>query len=79
MKTGRCPKCGSNDVRAGTDVPVKSGRFNAIPVTFLSGAPLDNYVCANCGYVESYIANARDLQKIIKNWPRVEPHELRRE
>mgnify|MGYP000197292417 CR=1 FL=1 len=27
-------------------------------------APLDNYVCINCGYVESYIADSRKLKKI---------------
>ena len=73
MKRGVCPKCGSNDVRSGANV----GDILRIEGSMLLGvfAGRDNYVCAKCGYVESYIANSRDLQKIIDRWPRVEQKE----
>ncbi len=73
MKDGKCPKCGSDDVFHGTDVPAKTGPFgsNSIPITLISIAALDNYVCAKCGYVESYVASASKLLEISRVWPRV--------
>ena len=71
MKSGTCPKCGSADVFAGSDVFPKSGPFscNAIPISLTAMAPLDNYVCTACGYVESYIGRREDLATIRRKWP----------
>ena len=73
MKRGDCPKCGSSEVYAGTEVFPKSGPFtsNAIPVSLTTMAPLDNYVCAACGYVESYISRREDIEAIRRKWPAV--------
>ena len=73
MKDGKCPKCGSDKVFHGIDIPAKAGPFgsNSIPVTLVSIAALDNYVCAACGYVESYIAESAKLREISMKWPRV--------
>jgi predicted nucleic-acid-binding Zn-ribbon protein len=78
MRNGQCPKCGSWEVYSGANVPQKQGSFNSntIPVGGniwfgFSRAELDNYVCVNCGYVESYISDSRKLQEIAKTWPRV--------
>jgi ribosomal protein S27AE len=73
MKNGTCPKCGSSDIYAGTEVFPKSGPFtcNAIPVGLTAMAPLDNYVCAACGYVESYISREEDIASIRRKWPQV--------
>lgn len=73
MKNGTCPKCGSSEVLAGTDVFPKSGPFscNAIPVSLTAMAALDNYVCAGCGYVESYISRQEDIEIIRRKWPAV--------
>ena len=73
MKSGTCPKCQSREIYSGTDVSPKSGfnSSNTIPVSGLSSAALDNYVCANCGYVESYIAKEKYLEKIRRKWPQV--------
>ena len=73
MKSGTCPKCGSSEVFAGTDVFPKSGPFtcNAIPVGLTTMAPLDNYVCVACGYVESYIGRKEDISAIRRKWPRL--------
>ena len=43
---------------------------NSIPITAFIYAPLDNYVCGNCGYVESYISNPAKLSRIAEKWPR---------
>jgi len=73
MKNGNCPKCGSSEIHAGTEVFPKSGPFtcNAIPIGLTAMAPLDNYVCAACGYVESYISREDDIASIRRKWPQV--------
>jgi predicted nucleic-acid-binding Zn-ribbon protein len=74
MRSGICPKCGSSDVYAGTELGYnKSGSnySNTIPISFWYTAALDNYVCGQCGYVESYIAKESDLRRIREKWPLV--------
>ena len=77
MKSGICPKCGSSQVYASTDLPLKGGPFgsNSIPVSLTSMAPLDNYVCVDCGLVESYVAEAYDLKEITRKWDLVNEKE----
>ena len=70
MKKGQCPKCHSQEVYVGIDVLPKSGPFgsNSIPVSIMSIAALDNYVCAQCGYLERYVADSEKLKEISKKW-----------
>jgi predicted nucleic-acid-binding Zn-ribbon protein len=70
MKNGTCPKCGSRNIYSAEDLPLKGGPFgsNCIPVSLLSMAPLDNYVCADCGLVESYVADREKLEEIARRW-----------
>ena len=83
MKTGVCPKCQSTAVYSGVDIPLKKGPFgsNAIPVSMTSIAALDNYVCIDCGYVESYVGESDKLKEIHRKWTRAgesspsEPHD----
>ena len=73
MKNNQCSKCGSEEIYSGADVFPKSGPFtsNSIPVSLTSIAALDNYICADCGYVESYIADAHKLKEISQKWQKV--------
>ncbi|MFZ0613973.1 MAG: hypothetical protein WAM73_17160 [Desulfobacterales bacterium] len=73
MKSGICPKCSSDEVYSGADIPLKKGPFasNSIPVSLASVAARDNYVCIRCGYVESYVSEADRLAEIAKKWVRV--------
>ncbi len=73
MKQGKCPKCGSENVFTPDDLPLKSGPFgsNSIPISLTSMAALDNYVCIDCGFVESYVSDEYFLKKIPKKWTRV--------
>lgn len=70
MKKGQCPKCGSKNIFAAKNLPLKSGPFgsNSIPVSLTSLAALDNYVCTDCGLVERYVAEADKLKEIAKKW-----------
>jgi hypothetical protein len=69
VRTGTCPKCKSTNVYAGTNVFPKSGPFgsNSIPVSLTSIAALDNYVCIDCGYLESYVEEEK-LEEIARKW-----------
>lgn len=73
MKNGKCPKCGSAEVYAPDDLPLKGGPFgsNSIPISLTSMAALDNYVCADCGLVESYVADRERREEIAKKWAQV--------
>ena len=72
MKQGKCPKCDSEDIFAGVDVLPKSGPFgsNSIPISVVSIAALDNYVCTRCGYLERYVADSEKLEEIAQKWPK---------
>jgi len=73
MKNGICPRCQGKEIFNGTGVFYKSGmqHSNTIPVSLFRAAALDNFVCGQCGYVESYIAKEKDLAAIKKKWPLV--------
>jgi hypothetical protein len=60
-------------VYSGADIPLKKGPFgsNAIPLSMTSIAALDNYVCVDCGYVESYIGESEKLKEVQNKWVRV--------
>jgi hypothetical protein len=73
MKSGACPKCGAASVHRGSSVFLKQGVYgsNSIPISATESAPLDNYVCTGCGYVESYVADGNHLDAIAMRWPAV--------
>ncbi len=70
MKNGKCPRCNSERIFSGEHIPFKNGPFqsNSIPVSLTSMAALDNFVCADCGLVESYIADPRKREEIAARW-----------
>jgi hypothetical protein len=58
-------------------VPEKDGDrgANRIPINATFHVPLDNYICEACGYVESFINDRAVLNRIAREWPRVEDDE----
>ncbi|MDJ0818609.1 MAG: hypothetical protein QNJ58_20545 [Desulfobacterales bacterium] len=73
MKTGTCPKCDSHEIFSGDRVALKKGPFgsNSIPIGLTSIAALDNFVCGECGYVESYVSDTQKLIEIARKWEKV--------
>ncbi len=59
--TGKCPKCGSDQI---TVVTSKLGTYNQIKTDFSSFVDVDRYICANCGYMEQYVASEKALQEL---------------
>ena len=76
LKNGLCPRCNTQDVHTSEAMRHKSGQYssNTIPLSFLRSIPLSNYVCGNCGYVESYVADPEMLSRIKDIWVKVEPN-----
>lgn len=74
MKTGICPKCSSHEVFSGADIALKKGPFgsNSIPIGITSIAALDNFVCVECGYVESYVSDPDKLTEISRKWDKID-------
>ncbi len=73
MKRGFCPKCSSAAVKSGARIPGKEGLngSNRLPLSHTQHIPLDNYVCPQCGYTESYIQDRSTLNRIASEWQRV--------
>ena len=80
MRNGKCPECGSDNIYSNTELRGLSKGQNIIRVdTWRYAAPLDVYVCGNCGYVRTYIVNANALRIITEKWPRVIVSEVRQD
>lgn len=73
MKNGVCPRCHAREVYSSANIRYKTGNSSTIPLSFLRSIPLDNYVCTNCGYVESYVADQDMLSRVRDIWTRIEP------
>lgn len=77
LKDGVCPLCGSEQIRSGAKIEGKEGLHggNRIPINAVITVALDNYVCVDCGYVESYISDRDILKRIANEWSKVESDE----
>ena len=77
LKDGICLLCGSEQIRSGATVEGKEGLHggNRIPINAVITVALDNYVCVECGYVESYISDRGILKRIANEWSKIEPDE----
>ena len=70
MKSGMCPKCKSATVYQ-RNFP--GGYRSALALAFDSGVRLEDYVCAACGYVESYLEDLNKLSKVKKHCRLITP------
>ncbi|MBN2894226.1 MAG: hypothetical protein JXL97_20310 [Bacteroidales bacterium] len=69
MKSGKCPKCGSENVYFKENpFPIEEARIRLSP---LNTSSFDYCVCVDCGYMEYYISNPKKLNKIEKQWEKV--------
>jgi predicted RNA-binding Zn-ribbon protein involved in translation (DUF1610 family) len=70
-----CPECGSEEIYYSPGIstnwmqPVQAANHVLISQGFAPRpASVDTYVCADCGYVRSFISKRADLERIIANW-----------
>jgi predicted nucleic-acid-binding Zn-ribbon protein len=76
MSDGICPKCNSHEVYTNREIgPVNSiYGAQAIPVRGAGQtefARLVTFVCAACGYSESYVRGSSSLSQIVRYWKKV--------
>jgi predicted nucleic-acid-binding Zn-ribbon protein len=70
MKSGKCPKCGSSNVRKSK----KPGKWDSdkgmVPLggAFDSNLKVQHFVCVGCGYVEVYVTDPKGIEKMRKKW-----------
>jgi predicted nucleic-acid-binding Zn-ribbon protein len=79
MLNGICPKCQSTEVYIDTNVST----FVTTPYNILNQVAVkngilaphnvrfNNFLCANCGYLERYVTNRHDRQRLTEHWERV--------
>ncbi len=68
MKDGICPKCRSTKIYGDVNSP------HGIAVDKMAFLPMNTIllVCADCGYLEFYVENEKDLETIKKKFRMVE-------
>ncbi len=69
MKNGPCPKCGSKEIYVQRNW-VGNPR-NVLKLGMFSPVNLREYICAECGFVETYLDNLEDASKIIDKCEKV--------
>jgi predicted nucleic-acid-binding Zn-ribbon protein len=69
MKSGQCPKCGSSEIYSGR----AHNQRSAMNISMFKHARLEDFVCADCGYIESYVIDNAKLDDIKRLWTRVAP------
>ena len=70
-----CPRCQSTRIRSGATIADKDGLrgSNRLPIDDRISVALDNYMCLDCGYSESYISDRGILNRITRQWHKVTP------
>lgn len=82
MKSGKCPKCDSDEVYV--MVSFRDMQGNVVPLNEpIDGedalfAKVDNYVCTRCRYTESYISEWNDISTIRRTWQRADGQPTRK-
>jgi hypothetical protein len=64
MISGKCPKCRGEDVRFQRGM----SKRHDLRLSAFSGVALCDYICGQCGYVESYVCT-EDLETVRKKVP----------
>lgn len=70
MKSGKCPKCGSSNVRRGPKPSPWKNSSGMVPLGSAWGTSVgvQHYVCTACGYLEAYVVKEEDREKVRKKW-----------
>ncbi|HMM81348.1 MAG TPA: zinc ribbon domain-containing protein [Pyrinomonadaceae bacterium] len=66
MKSGICPKCGSDEVYMG-----RTGSWVGVRTNVLHNQWPETYVCIECGYYEFYAIPGYDLDQVKKRLEKV--------
>ncbi len=82
MLDGRCPKCGSNEIYTDEHIGGKTNIYGLNQVVtshnlvgFGPYTEFDNYLCGKCGYLERYVTDTSERERLIDNWRHVKVKE----
>ena len=68
-RTNICCKCGSRKIIRIKGETGSYGAGNNIPAGFLNGTVnVTRYLCGECGYIEEWIDNIEDINKLKKKY-----------
>ena len=70
MKNGKCIQCGSDQIFKYRGYGY-NGYRNVLQIALWRAAVLTDYVCAKCGYLESYLEDPKKIDLIKCKWKRV--------
>ena len=73
LHTRICPKCGARGIQRIPDNPGRDTAGNNIYTTTLTRSgkiPVIRYVCLSCGYVENWVENPEQLEKLRRSFGR---------
>ena len=73
LHTRICPKCGARDIQRIPDNPGRYASGNNIYTSSLTLAgkiPVIRYVFLSCGYVENWVENPEQLEKLRRSFGR---------
>ena len=73
LHTRICPMCGARDIQRIPDNPGRYASGNNIYTSSLTLAgkiPVIRYVCLFCGYVENWVENPEQLEKLRRSFGR---------
>jgi predicted nucleic-acid-binding Zn-ribbon protein len=74
MKNGQCPKCNSSNIFKKENGLLMGGKTQTLAIfigSFTQGAACDCYICADCGYFESFIVSKDTLEQVRQAWTKV--------
>jgi hypothetical protein len=65
MTSGKCPKCGSEEIYSNKQVSEIAKRYSGPTFSFWGRKrAIDTYVCCVCGFVEHYVVKGPELESI---------------
>jgi hypothetical protein len=75
MRSGICPKCGTDAVHGARGAFSWGGeqgvRVKTSPL--VRGTEVDTYICARCGYFEHHLADPGKLAEVASSWAHITP------
>jgi hypothetical protein len=68
LLNGICPICGSDDIYNNSNTTVSQSRRLPLSGWGSAEVKLAHICCADCGYIETYMAIPEDREKMRKHW-----------
>ena len=71
MINGTCPKCGGHSIYTNQGITANYGERTYVYVSSFRATKLEIYICTDCRYVEEYVSQKENIERVIKKWNKV--------